>query len=244
MTARELSAAELDVWLVPRPDLLSDPSLLARYDALLAPAERERAARIVHEETRHEHLVARALVRTTLSRYESAIAPEQWRFDVNAYGRPEIAPGQTGLDLRFNLSHARGLIACAVTLGRAVGIDVEWNRRSPSLLDSIEHFFSPSEVRDTLALPPPARLVRFFQCWTLKESYIKAHGKGLSIPLADFSFRFDGENAGVRLEPCPGDRAVRWRSWVWTPTDEHTLGLTAEFAPDERVNLRIETVVP
>jgi 4'-phosphopantetheinyl transferase len=243
MASRELSAADVDVWLVPRPSLLRDPSLLARYHALLAPAEQERLSRIVHEETRHEYLVARALVRTALSRY-APIDPADWRFDLNAYGRPDIAPGQTGLDLRFNLSHARGLVACAVTLGRAVGIDVEWTLRFPSMLDSIDHFFSPTEVRDMTALPAPARPARFFQCWTLKESYIKAHGKGLSMPLADFSFRFEGEGGAVRLEPSPGDSAHRWRSWVWNPTEEHTLALTAEFAPGEDVRMQIETVVP
>lgn len=245
MAARELTAADVDVWLVPRPLLLRDPMLLARYEALLSSGERERLARIVHEETRHEYLVARALVRTTLSRYDAAVAPPAWRFDVNAYGRPSLAAGQTARDLRFNLSHAHGLIACAVTFSRAVGIDVEWNRRDgSSLLDSIEHFFSPSEARETMALAEAERMARFFRVWTLKESYIKAHGKGLSIPLADFSFHFDGEGGAVRLSPCPGDGAERWRSWVWTPDDEHTLALTAEFAPGEEVRMQIETVVP
>jgi len=244
MATRELSAADVDVWLVPRPLLLRDPLLLARYDALLAPAERERLARIVHEETRHEYLVARALVRTTLSRYD-AVPPEAWRFEVNPFGRPALAPGQTAKDLRFNLSHAHGLIACAVTLGRAVGIDVEWNERDgSSLLGSIEHFFSPSEVRETMARPAGERMARFFRVWTLKESYIKAHGKGLSIPLADFSFHFDGAGGEVRLSPCPGDNAERWRSWVWAPDDEHTVALTAEFAPGEEVRMQIERVTP
>jgi 4'-phosphopantetheinyl transferase len=245
MAARELTAADVDVWLVPRPLLLRDPLLLARYEALLSSGERERLARIVHEETRHEYLVARALVRATLSRYDAAVAPRAWRFDVNAFGRPSLAAGQTALDLRFNLSHAHGLIACAVTLGRAVGIDVEWNRRGgSSLLESIEHFFSPSEAEETMTLPAELRVARFFQVWTLKESYIKAHGKGLSIPLADFSFRFDGEGGAVRLEPCPGDGAERWRSWVWNPSDEHTLAVTAEFAAGDEVRMQIETVAP
>src|SRR5262249_29379167 len=156
--------------------------LLARYAALLCEEERERCARILHEETQHQCLVTRALVRTTLSRY-AEVAPASWRFDANEYGRPALARGQCGLDLRFNLSHAHGLVACAVALGRAVGIDVEWNRRPPSMLEDVDQFFSPTELGDLAALPPAARVERFFQVWTLKESYIKAHGKGLSMPL-------------------------------------------------------------
>jgi 4'-phosphopantetheinyl transferase len=251
MSLRELTTADIDIWLVD-PGVLRDPALFARYRDLMSEAERERYSRISHEPTRDEFLVARALVRTTLSRY-AAVEPSEWRFEPNAFGKPALAAGQAELDLRFNLSHSRGLVACAVTLGRAVGIDVEWNLRNLSMLDSIEHFFSPTEVKETLALPLPARLARFFQCWTLKESYIKAHGLGLSMPLADFSFQFDPGDArpertpgkiAARLQPSPGDSADRWRVWVWNPTDEHTLGLTAEFAPETAVHLRVESVVP
>ena len=48
--------------------------------------------------------------------------------------------------------------------------------------------------------------------WTLKESYIKARGLGLSIPLDEFSFEFGGAE-GIRLEIDAGlgDDAARWR---------------------------------
>ncbi|HEY3594759.1 MAG TPA: 4'-phosphopantetheinyl transferase superfamily protein [Polyangiaceae bacterium] len=243
MRGRELTSHQLDVWLVDS-GRLREPARLAAYLTLLSIDEGERFERIVHDETRHEFLVARALVRRTLSLYCENMAPADWRFENNAFGRPEIAAGQIELDLRFNLSHAHGLVACAVALGRTVGIDVEWNQREPSMLSSIQHFFSPTEVRDLLALPEPARPARFFQVWTLKEAYIKAHGKGLSMPLADFSFRFDGPDGHARLEPAPGDSADRWRVWTWNPSDEHNLALLAEFAPDEPVELRVENITP
>lgn len=243
MGIRPLTSSDLDVWLTPS-ELVTEAGLLARYAALLSEDEQARRARIVHEETRHQFLIARALLRITLARY-SDVAPERWRFEVNDYGRPALAAGQTDLDLRFNLSHAHGLVACAVTLGRDVGIDVEWNRRNPSMLESVEEFFSPAEVNDIDALPAPARVERFFQVWTLKESYIKAHGKGLSMPLAEFSFRLTGApHEAIRLEPSPDDSAERWQFWLWNPTPEHTLGLTAAFPRGVPVNLRVESTIP
>jgi len=253
MGLRPLTSSDLDVWLTPS-ELAREPSLVARYAALLSEEERARHARIIHEETRHQFLVARALIRTTMSRYSGG-TPEHWLFQVNEYGRPALRAGQTDLDLRFNLSHTHGLVACAVALGRDVGIDVEWNRRNPSMLDSVERFFSPAEVSDLHALPPSARAERFFQVWTLKESYIKAHGMGLSMPLSGFSFRLAsdakgesainvemtlGEGPGQGPGPWPGP----WQFWLWNPTSEHTLGLSAAFPRDAPVNLRVEKTIP
>ena len=82
-------------------------------------------ARLVFDRDRRAFLMTRALVRTTLSRY-APVAPADWRFITNAHGRPEILDRPAGVpDLRFNISHTDGLIACAVTIGREVGVDVE-----------------------------------------------------------------------------------------------------------------------
>jgi 4'-phosphopantetheinyl transferase len=243
MSLRTLTASDLEVWLT-RLVLVQEPALLAQYTELLSPPERERLARIVHDETRHQYLVSRALVRTTLSRY-APVAPQSWEFAFNEYGRPELAGGQTDVDLRFNLSHTHGLVACAVALGRNVGIDVEWTLREPSLLDSAHQFFSPAEVDDLMSVPPSNRNERFFQCWTLKEAYMKAHGKGLSMPLSEFSIRIARDpSSTIRLEPAPGDDAEGWQLWVWNPTREHTLGLAAAFPRSGTVTLRVESVIP
>ena len=51
-----------------------------------------------------------------------------------------------------------------------------------------DRYFSPTEVAALGALPEAARPDRFFDYWTLKESYIKARGLGLQLPLDQFSF--------------------------------------------------------
>ena len=54
------------------------------------------------------------------------------------------------------------------------------------------------EVRALRSLPLEAQRHRFLDLWTLKESYIKARGMGLSIPLDKFSIDLDsGTNSAI-----------------------------------------------
>jgi 4'-phosphopantetheinyl transferase len=110
---------------------------------------------------RRRFLLTRALVRTMLSRY-AAVAPAEWAFITNVHGRPEILDRPRGVpDLRFNLSHTDGLIACAVTIGREVGIDVEHIQRHLTH-DIAGRFFAPREVNDLKALPETEQPRAFF----------------------------------------------------------------------------------
>ncbi|MBV8820987.1 MAG: 4'-phosphopantetheinyl transferase superfamily protein, partial [Acidobacteriaceae bacterium] len=73
----------------------------------------------------------------------------------------------------------------AVTLAREVGVDIERLREFKD--DGIpERFFSKPEVIALRTLPEALQREAFFQCWTRKEAYVKAHGDGLSIPLDSF----------------------------------------------------------
>src|SRR5690349_6302507 len=92
-------------------DPVRDEALLAAYHRLMAPDEGEKQARFLFAESRHEHLLTRALELTGLSKY-ATVASGAWSFGRNEYGRPQIA-GPPGLPpIRFNLSNTRGLIAC------------------------------------------------------------------------------------------------------------------------------------
>jgi hypothetical protein len=68
-----LAPGEVHVWLTT-PEAIADPALLAGYAAWMNPEEAARQARFLFDRHRHQFLVARALVRTTLSRY-AAIDP-------------------------------------------------------------------------------------------------------------------------------------------------------------------------
>lgn len=241
----KLPEREAHLWIV-RPESARDPALLAVYDALLSDDERAKRDRYRFEKDRHTCLVSRALVRSTLSGY-AGVAPEAFRFQANAYGRPEIVAPESARALRFNLSHTRGLVVLLVARGREVGVDVEDRERDGKLIDVADRFFSPDEVRDLHALPPAEQPDRFFFYWTLKESYIKARGKGLSIPLSQFSFVLDEERERgirVRFDPKLGDRPERWRFSAMSFGRRHAIASTVESLDGDEARLVVREIVP
>ncbi|WP_428268384.1 4'-phosphopantetheinyl transferase family protein [Haliangium sp.] len=230
--ATQLGDAEVQVW-TSVPETLMDAGARRRCLALLSEDEQARMNRFRFERDRHLYLVAHALVRRVLSRYVD-VAPDRWRFVTNQYGRPDIAPGLSPTPLRFNLSHTRGLVAVAVTLGRDLGVDVEHMFPRSFSLDVAEHFFAPREVAALMALPEHARRDRFFAYWTLKESYIKARGMGLALPLDGFAFHLDrapehtDADADADADPVVlGDAAA---ASVPNELDSHLISLTVEPA--------------
>jgi 4'-phosphopantetheinyl transferase len=159
--------------------------------------ERARVERFKFERHRRESLATRALVRTALSRSHPTL-PRDWRFKSNPQGKPETDP-ECGLS--FNLSNSLGLVVCLVAEGTraAVGVDVEPYERGKQIVELAPKVFSPAEQAQLKALPEAQKPDRALSLWTLKESYIKARGLGLQIPLDKFSFVF-GETEGIRLE--------------------------------------------
>jgi len=229
-------------------DLLdtANAEALARLDSyrqFMTPDEHARMARFVFEKDRRAFLLTRALVRTTLSRY-APVAPDAWRFIANVHGRPEILDRPDGVpDLRFNISHTDGLIACAVTIGREVGVDVEHIGRHLTH-DIAGRHFAPSEVTDLRRLPDDEQRTVFYDYWTLKESYIKARGFGLALPLGDFAFKLNPPAPPtISFEPALDDDPATWQFEQEWPTPAHRLALAVRRTGGD-LPVRIRDVVP
>ncbi len=223
----------IDIWCA-FCDSIADPVLLQRYRRLLTDAERAQQARFHFESDRHRYLITRALLRTTLSRYAD-MAPEDWTFVANAYGRPAIAnAGITGLT--FNLSHSRKLVVLAVVRGCELGVDTEDTLTRAPPLEIADRFFAPEEVASLRALPERRQLQRFFQHWTLKESYIKARGRGLSLPLDQFAFHFaDPDQVTLTVQPRMQDTADNWDFWQWWVAPSEGADGPAEAQPQQHM---------
>lgn len=137
----------------------------------------------------------RALIGNVLARYAVCKALHIKNTDIvfgkNQYGKPLLLNSSL---IDFNISHSGNWVVCAVSDGQ-VGIDVEVVRNTD--FEIARRFFSPDEYTALLNRPADERQTYFYKIWTIKESYIKAEGKGLSIPLD--SFTVNAENCTIQL---------------------------------------------
>jgi 4'-phosphopantetheinyl transferase len=148
------------------------------------------------------------------------VAPTAWRFEKGEYGRPEINDKLNPEHLRFNISHTNGLVACALTTGYDIGVDVEWPARSNKVDTIAEKKFSNSEFAYFQASPPTEQRRIFFSFWTLKEAYIKAIGKGLHEPLDSFTFDLDVLKIFF-LRENDNRKSDLWSFGLFAPTQDH-----------------------
>lgn len=92
------------------------------------------------------------------------------------YGRPYL----TG-SVDFNISHSGDFVLCAIADEVRVGIDIE--KIQPVDFSEFRDLMSGEQW--SLIKKSQDPLKKFFTYWAIKESIIKADGRGLNIPLND-----------------------------------------------------------
>ena len=193
-----LAEGEVHLW---RAWLVGSDEFLARLRGRLDAEERGRVDRFIFPEHRRRFLIARVVLRDVLARYAGR-APEELAFETAPGGKPfldersgpfdgfgALTAGRlraSGPRVRFNMTHSADLMLLAVTARRELGVDVEQVRDRVACDRLAERYFAPQEAAELCLLPEGERRAAFFRCWTRKEAYIKALGKGLALPLRSF----------------------------------------------------------
>jgi 4'-phosphopantetheinyl transferase len=190
--------------------------------------ERRRAARFRFREDREAYVAAHVLLRATLSRH-AHLDPHEWRFEAGRGRAPRIS-GPRPAPLEFSLTHARGLVGCAVTFDRRVGVDIEGVTAAARSLELAPSVCAPEELAMLQREGPREAARRFCTLWTLKEAALKAMGIGLGHPWGAARMRllsFDVEGAGVRPHRVPGDGPWSFATW-WSQTGGHAISVAVE----------------
>jgi 4'-phosphopantetheinyl transferase len=207
MTGTEaLGADEVRIWCarLDWPD-----ADIRRFESILSLEEKERAKRFHFESDRVRFVARRAVLRTVLGDCLGRAAGDI-AFVHGPQGKPELSPACNPHRLCFNTSHSRGLGVIALAIDRAVGIDVEWVKPLPDYEAIARHHFTEDENIALSNVEPLERLQAFFNCWTRKEAFVKAHGGGLTLPLDSFEVSLaPGRPAGL-LSCVEEGQLERW----------------------------------
>ena len=157
---------------------LTDAARFASAYAAVSPARREKVDRLRFQKDQQLSLGAELLLRYALRREGLGGVPIE--FTYGAQGKPYLKDG----GVYFSLSHSGEYVLCALAPCE-VGCDVE--QIAPIDLKLARRFFSRGEYDDIAAQPTEnAQRELFFRYWTLKESFLKATGLGMKLPLGAF----------------------------------------------------------
>jgi 4'-phosphopantetheinyl transferase len=207
-----------------RINLLQPEAVVQQLAQTLAEDEVQRAQRFRFEQDRRRFVVGRGQLRSILSHYLGS-TPSSMQFAYSPKGKPSLAGLPVNLmgdALQFNISHSHELALCAISMGREVGIDVEYLRSMPEAESLAKRFFAEAEHALIQALPIEEQAHAFFRLWTAKEAYLKATGQGLGHPLDQ-----------VEIVPAQGSWALSealsgWSMQSFVPMPDYLAALVVE----------------
>lgn len=183
-----------DAWLfdvdLPRAEIT------ALYP-LLDAEERARSMQFRFSPDRDRFIARRGRLRLLLGSYLGEPA-QDIVFRHNDYGKPLIL-GDDGL--QFSLSHSHGVALCALAWDHAVGCDLEWQDEALASREIADRLFSTRERTELHRLAPGQWIEGFYNCWTRKEAFVKALGRGLSHPLDSFDVSVAPGEPAALLSP-------------------------------------------
>ena len=200
--------------------------LFAKAYEAVPPERRRRIDRFRFPKDRCRSLGAGVLLNRALA--EAGV--DEAEFVYGEYGKPRLAD-QKGV--HFNLSHAGDRAMCVIAPFR-VGCDVE--RIGHRGAGVAERFFAPEEYDLIMSAPESERSDAFTRLWALKESFLKATGLGLTLPLSAFTVRVGEDGVSVRQD-VDGNS---YRFFELDPGDGYRYAVCAQNAPE--LTPRIEWV--
>lgn len=175
---------------------------LARF---ITEEKRNKITRFKYKKNKISSLISDILIRNIISD-KLNIKNNEIQIKKTNYGKPYL---ENELSFHFNISHSGDYVACAID-NKVLGIDIE-EKKDIDYEGIANNFFCNDEIEFILDGNCYERLTKFYRVWTLKESYIKADGKGLSIPLNSFSIKIH-EDKEIKLISAIDNKKYRFKS--------------------------------
>lgn len=179
----------------------------------LPTSSREKLRKISVTSARLQSAAGEILARYAVCKH-TGLNNSEINIQVGPKGKPFIAGAAA---IQFNLSHSGKYVACIVYPGKA-GIDIERVRSVNYRV--AERYFTNQEYESMQLLDEPEKLRHFFVLWTLKESFLKAIGTGLTRSLGSFTVVRDNETFKLL-----GNRTGGYRLFTYIPDKDYRLSV-------------------
>lgn len=173
-------------------------------------SKQERIKRFRFREDALRSLFGELLLKYALESFYNMKYQEEIIFE-DEYGKPTLKD----YSIYFNISHSGNWAVFAGYIS-PVGIDIEKVETPP--YEIMPKNFTVNEIEHIEKSLSDEKAEKFYTLWTLKESYIKMLGLGLSIPLDSFSINIlNKDNIGILDKNRPTDRI----SFTLSKLDQH-----------------------
>lgn len=160
---------------------------------LLSPYRQQKIALLKHAKDRNRSLGAGIALDHALETY--GLKEKSVEYEFGEWGKPSL---KYQPNIYFSLSHSGDYAICSIG-DKAIGNDIELIKHGR--LKVADRFFAREELDWMYAVQDEEEITRrMFRIWTMKESFLKATGKGISLPLGDFAVIVDEDKAKIRVK--------------------------------------------
>lgn len=184
------------IYIAEIKPLLED-SLYEKALSMIGTGRRENVIRMKNRPDQARSIAAGLLLNCAVMYH--CEGPWDGSYLLGEHGKPML-PEQYGLF--FNLSHSGDYAVCAVA-DCEIGVDIQKHKEYKENL--ARRFFHPEELAFLSTAADQKRC--FYDLWSMKESFVKYTGQGLSTGMDSFSVIpfIHGENLNIADQICVGE---------------------------------------
>lgn len=188
---------EIHIWLV---DINEFSGLESNYKEILSGNDVKRFDTIILGEKKQKSVLRHILLLKILSNYLQN-APKDIELYYSEEGKPFLTSSLDKGELQFNVSNSFNCLLVGIGKGSQIGVDIEKKQRQVNYEKLVKRYFSENEQEHYFQIVEKKREETFFQWWTIKESVMKAIGKGMRlIHTFEIPFAVDSEEIKVTLD--------------------------------------------
>lgn len=191
----------------------------------LSPYRRQKIALLKHEQDRKRSFGAAVALDRALMEY--GLRERSMEYEIGRYGKPYLRdyPG-----IHFSLSHSGDYAICSIG-NKPVGNDIE--RVKEGRLQVAQRFFSLQETAWIYRADDRREQEdRMFRIWTMKESFLKVTGLGMSLQLNSFTIE-SRRDEKFFVEHNINEKVYylkEYNEWMYNFDDKYRLTVCSEEA--------------